>query len=37
MAKTCNFGDLKDDLIRDRIVIGIRDNGTWKNYLLKTS
>ena len=32
LAKTCNFGSLKDELIRDRIVCGIRDTGTRKNY-----
>ena len=25
LAADCNFGDLKDELIRDRIVVGIRD------------
>ena len=25
LATDCNFGDLKDKLIRDRIVVGIRD------------
>ena len=25
LATNCNFGDLKDELIRDRIVVGIRD------------
>ena len=30
-AKTCNFGTLKDELIRDRIVCGICDTGTRKN------
>lgn len=25
LAENCNYGDLKDDLIRDRIVVGIRD------------
>ena len=27
LAETCEFGSLKDDLIRDRLVCGIRDNG----------
>ena len=35
LAKTCNFGSLKDELIRDRIVCGIRDTGTQKNYSKK--
>lgn len=30
LAKTCNFGQLQDDLLRDRIVIGIKDNATRK-------
>ncbi len=25
LANDCNFGDLKDELIRDRIVVGIPD------------
>jgi len=25
LADTCNFGNLKEDLIRDRLVVGIRD------------
>ena len=25
LAVDCNFGELKDELIRDRIVVGIRD------------
>ena len=25
LAADCNFGELKDELIRDRIVVGIRD------------
>ena len=33
MAKTCNYGTLLDSLIRDRIVVGIRDNGTRKRLL----
>ncbi len=33
MAQTCEFGDLKDSLIRDRIVCGIRDNNTRKDLL----
>ena len=30
LTKTCNFGQLQDDLCRDRIVIGIKDNATRK-------
>lgn len=30
LAKNCNFGQLQDDLLKDRIVIGIRDNTTRK-------
>ena len=33
LAKTCNFGQLQDDLLRDGIVIGIKDNATRKNLL----
>ncbi|XP_060076924.1 uncharacterized protein K02A2.6-like [Ylistrum balloti] len=33
LAKTCNYGALEDDLIRDRMVIGIRDNNTRKKLL----
>ena len=33
LAKTCNFGALTDELIRDRIVCGIRDGGTRKRLL----
>ena len=33
LAKTCNFGQLQDDLLRDRIVIGIRDNNIRKKLL----
>ncbi|CAB3978166.1 Hypothetical predicted protein [Paramuricea clavata] len=36
LAKTCNFGNLEDNLIRDRIVIGIKDNAT-QNKLLQVS
>ena len=25
LAETCNYGDLKDEMIRDRLVVGIRD------------
>ena len=33
LAKTCSFGSLTDELIRDRIVCGIRDTGTRKKLL----
>ena len=33
LAETCEFGSLKDDLIRDCLVCGIRDNGQRKKLL----
>ncbi|XP_048745965.2 uncharacterized protein K02A2.6-like [Ostrea edulis] len=33
LAKTCKFDALENDIIRDRIVLGIRDNGTRKKLL----
>ena len=33
LVKTCNYGTLEESLIRDRIVIGIRDNTTRKKLL----
>ena len=33
LAKTCNVGQLEDDLTRDRIVMGIRDDATGKKLL----
>ena len=33
LAQTCKFGDLKDDLIRDRIICGIHDFGLRKRLL----
>ena len=33
LAKTCNYGPLEDDLIRDRIVVGIRDNSLRQRLL----
>ena len=33
LAETCEFGLLKDDLIRDRLVCGIRDNGQRKKLI----
>ena len=32
MAKTCNFGRLEDRLLRDRVVMGIRDGNLRSNY-----
>ena len=33
LAKTCNFGTMQDRMIRDRVVVGIRDNATRKKLL----
>ena len=33
MAKTCKFSTLEDDLLRDRIICGIRENGVRKRLL----
>ena len=33
LVKTCNHGTLEESLIRDRIVIGIRENATRKKLL----
>ena len=33
LAKTCNFGQLQDDLLKDRIAIAIKDNATRKRLL----
>ena len=33
LAKSCNYGPLRDSLIRDRIVMGIRDEPTRKRLL----
>ncbi|KAJ8023030.1 hypothetical protein HOLleu_38095 [Holothuria leucospilota] len=33
LAKTCNFGDLEESLIKDRLVLGINDPGTRKRLL----
>ena len=35
LAGTCEFGPLKDDLIRDRLVCDIRDSGQRKKLLLE--
>ena len=38
LQKTCNFCDcLKDSLLRDRIVFGVRDNGVRKRLLQERS
>ena len=33
LAKTCNYGELQDSLIRDRLVMGIRNNSVRKRLL----
>lgn len=33
LAKSCDYGQLSDDFIRDRIVVGIRENGLRKKLL----
>ena len=33
LSNTCNFGALKDEMIRDRIVCGVRDSSLWKKLL----
>lgn len=33
LAKTCNFGEIKDSLIRDRIVCGINNEGLRERLL----
>ena len=33
LVKTCSYGELQASMLRDRIVIGIRDNGTRKKLL----
>ena len=35
LIRTCSYGDLSDSLLRDRIVIGIRDNTVRKTLLQK--
>ena len=37
LAKTCNFGNLQDNLIRDRIVMGVRDNSIRKKLLQESN
>ena len=34
--KTCNFGTLQDNLLRDRMVLGIRENSTRKKLLAES-
>ena len=36
LASTCEFGDLEEDLIRDRIVCGLRDESVQRSLLQKT-
>ena len=33
LARNCEFGELHDSIIRDRIVCGIRSNEVWKRLL----
>ena len=33
LSETCNYGEIEESLIRDRIVIGIKDNTTRKKLL----
>ena len=33
MSNTCEFGDLKESLIRDRVVFGIQDNSVRERLL----
>lgn len=35
MVRTCNYGDMTDDLLKDRLVCGIRDDGVRKTLLQK--
>ena len=37
VAKTCNYGALNDDLIRDRIVIGIKSDSIRKTCFTEAS
>ena len=36
LIKTCNFGTLQDNLLRDRVVLGIRENSTRKKLLAES-
>ena len=33
LAKTCNFGSMQDRIIRDRVMVGVRDDSTRKKLL----
>ena len=35
LAKTCQYGPMQDDILRDRVVVGIRDDGLRKQLLHK--
>ena len=35
LAKTCQYGPMQDDILRDRVVVGIRDDGLRKQLLQK--
>ena len=37
LAKTCNFGSVQDRMIRDRVVVGIKENSTRKKLLIETN
>ena len=37
LAKTCNFGTIQDRMIRDRVVVGIKDNTSRKSFWLRAS
>ncbi len=36
LAESCNYGDMKDEMIRDRLVVEIRDNALSKRLQLDT-
>ena len=36
LIKTCNFGTLQDNLLRDRVVLGIQENSTRKKLLAES-
>ena len=36
LIKTCNFGTLQDNLLRDRVVLGKRENSTRKKLLAES-
>jgi len=35
MAENCEFGNMKDELIRDRIVVGIRDKSLYERLQME--